>query len=150
MRLYEISKINEWRILPPPKSKWTPMKILRNILGRNKVTDTSDDSKIKPGMYAVSKTWMSNMPLGAFLDMDNPPGGGGSIALPDVYGSTVEALVPAIHEGYHAYLHMTGADFMDEQAVNNLSTAWIMNNMSGIEQKKSLEYLQISKDSYGH
>lgn len=144
MRLHELT---EGRFLPPPKSKWTPMKILRSILGR-RVTD--NDNNTKSDSYVVSGSWVSGMPLGMFSNMDQPPGGGGAIGLPNPHGNTIGDLVAAIHEGYHAYLHMTKQDFKNEKTVNELSEAWIMKNMQGIEQKKALDYLQISKNSYGH
>jgi len=143
----KLSELTEGRFLPPLKSKWTPMKILRSILGR-RVTD--NDNNTKPNSYVVSRPWANGMPLGMFSDMDQPPGEGGAIGIPNPNGTTIEDLVAAIHEGYHAYLHMTLQDYSDEQAVNNLSEKWIMANMQGIEQKKALEYLQVSKDSHGH
>ena len=140
-----ISDLYEWRVVPPPKSKWTPMKILKSILG-NRVTD--NDARTKEDSYVVSRPWTNTNSTGMFSTMDQPTGG--AIGIPNPQSSAIQDLVVAIHEGYHAYLHMTGKDYNDENAVNDLSEAWIMKNMSGIEQKKALQYLQVSRDSHGH
>lgn len=139
-------KANEFIV---EEKQMSAMDVLHDILG-GQVTDSGDDEDIAPGMYVVSRPWVSGMKDGMFSTMDMEPGQGGAIGLPNPRGTSPRDIAAAAHEGSHAWLHMNGKDSNDEELVNKLASTWLRKHTSGIFLHQALEHILGSKIHYGH
>jgi len=123
MKLQQLFEYN------PSQENWAnamdAMDVVHSILG-DLVWDNDSDEEPKPGFYVVSRSWIG-YPI--FADMDLPPGEGGAIGLNSLYGTSAFDVTTAAHESFHALLHSQGKNFHDEIAVNNLTRAWIQQNI---------------------
>ena len=127
----------------PAPTLWTAYDVVRDILGRDKVTD--DDEDLQPGMYYI---YQSDQPP-MFRDTDD---GVGSINLPNLDSTAARDVAQAAHEAYHAYVHNKskgGAVYSNEKIINNLAEKWLRKHLSGPALHVGLEQIIGSRISYG-
>ena len=127
----------------PAPTLWTAYDVVRDILGRDKVTD--DDEELQPGMYYI---YQSDQPP-MFRDTDD---GVGSINLPNLDSTAARDVAQAAHEAYHAYVHNKskgGAVYSNEKIINNLAEKWLRKHLSGPALHVGLEQIIGSRISYG-
>jgi hypothetical protein len=127
----------------PAPTLWTAYDVVRNILGKNRVTD--DDDELGPGMYYVYQS--NEAPM--FRDTDN---GVGSINLPNLDSTAARDVATAAHEAYHAYVHSKsqgGVAYSNEKIINNLAEKWLRKHLSGPALHAALEQIVGSRISYG-
>lgn len=127
----------------PAPTLWTAYDVIRNILGRDRVTD--DDDELEPGMYYVYQSNQAPM----FRDTDN---GVGSINLPNLDSTAARDVAIAAHEAYHAYVHAKsrgGAAYSNEKIINNLAEKWLRKHLSGPALHTAIEQIVGSRISYG-
>ena len=127
----------------PAPTLWTAYDVVRDILGRDKVTD--DDEDLRPGMYYI---YQSDQPP-MFRDTDD---GVGSINLPNLDSTAARDVAQAAHEAYHAYVHNKskgGAVYSNEKIINNLAEKWLRKHLSGPALHVGLEQIIGSRISYG-
>jgi len=127
----------------PAPTLWTAYDVIRNILGRDRVTD--DDDELGPGMYYV---YQSSEPP-KFRDTDD---GVGSINLPNLESTAARDVAQAAHEAYHAYVHSKsrgGVVHANEKIINNLAEKWLRKHLSGPALHVGLEQIVGSRISYG-
>jgi hypothetical protein len=127
----------------PAPTLWRAYDVVRNILGKNRVTD--DDDELEPGMYYVYQS--SGPPM--FRDTDN---GVGSINLPNLDSTAARDVAIAAHEAYHAYVHSKsqgGVVHANEKIINNLAEKWLRKHLSGPALHVALEQIVGSRISYG-
>jgi hypothetical protein len=130
----------------PAPTLWTAYDAIRNILGRNRVTD--DDDALEPGMYYV---YQSSGPA-MFRDTEES-GTGGSINVPNLESKAAKDVAVAVHEAFHAYVHDktkgAGAVHSNEKIINNLAEKWLRKHLSGSALHVALETIIGSRISYG-
>ena len=129
--------------LEPAATLWTAEEVVKDILGRNRVTDDEDD--LGPGMYYLYQSSESPM----FRDTDN---GVGSINLPDLTSTAAKDVAQAAHEAYHAYVHSKshgGRVYANEKIINNLTEKWLRKHLSGTALHAALVAITDSRISYG-
>jgi hypothetical protein len=127
----------------PAPTLWTAYDVVRNILGKNRVTD--DDDELGPGMYYVYQS--NEAPM--FRDTDD---GVGSINLPNLDSTAARDVATAAHEAYHAYVHSKsqgGVAYANEKIINNLAEKWLRKHLSGPALHAALEQIVGSRISYG-
>jgi hypothetical protein len=127
----------------PSPTLWTAYEVIRNILGKDKVTD--DDDELAPGMYYVYQSLGSPM----FKDTGD---GVGSINLPNLDSTSARDVAMAAHEAYHAYVHnksLGGVAYANEKIINKLAEKWLRNHLSGPALHTALEKIVGSRISYG-
>lgn len=127
----------------PAPTLWTAYDVIRNILGRDRVTD--DDDELGPGMYYVYQS--SGPPM--FRDTGD---GVGSINLPNLESTAARDVAQAAHEAYHAYVHSKsqgGVVHANEKIINNLAEKWLRKHLSGPALHVGLEQIVGSRISYG-
>ena len=127
----------------PAPTLWTAYDVIRNILGRDRVTDDDDD--LGPGMYYVYQS--SGPPM--FRDTGD---GVGSINLPNLDSKAAKDVAQAAHEAYHAYVHSKsqgGVVHANEKIINNLAEKWLRKHLSGPALHVGLEQIVGSRISYG-
>jgi len=127
----------------PAATLWTAYDVVRNILGRDRVTD--DDDELGPGMYYVYQS--SGDPM--FRDTGD---GVGSINLPNLDSTAARDVAVAAHEAYHAYVHAKskgGFAHANEKIINNLAEKWLRKHLSGQALHTALEQIIGSRISYG-
>jgi hypothetical protein len=127
----------------PSPTLWTAYDVIRDILGKNLVTDDEDD--LKPGMYYVYQS--SGPPM--FRDTDD---GVGSINLPNLDSTSARDVAMAAHEAYHAYVQNKsrgGVAYANEKIINKLAEKWLRNHLSGPALHTALEKIVGSRISYG-
>ena len=99
--------------LEPAATLWTAYDVVRDILGKQNVTDNEDE--LGPGIYYV---YQSGEPM--FRGTGDTEG---SIELPDLDSTAAKDIAAAAHEAYHAYIHSRaqgGAVHANEKIVNNM------------------------------
>ena len=123
-------------------AKITARSVITDILGDK----AKFDDDLQPGDFAVSGPWsgMGSM----FSNMDEPPGGGGAIAINDPYGQTPKDIAIAAHEAYHALLQSRSKNFVNEHVVNRLAFRWLQDHLSGMFLHAALEAITTSKRAY--
>jgi len=130
----------------PAPTLWTAYDAIRDVLGKNRVTDDEDD--IAPGMYYV---YQSNQPP-MFRDTEDS-GTGGSINIPNLDSKAARDVAIAVHEAYHAYVHDkvkgAGQAYSNEKIINNLAERWLRKHLSGSALHVALEAIIGSRVSYG-
>jgi len=127
----------------PAPTLWTAYDVIRNILGKDRVTD--DDEELGPGMYYVYQS--SGPPM--FRDTGD---GVGSINLPNLDSKAAKDVAQAAHEAYHAYVHSKsqgGVVHANEKIINNLAEKWLRKHLSGPALHVGLEQIVGSRISYG-
>ena len=130
----------------PAPTLWTAYDAIRDVLGRNRVTDEEDD--IEPGMYYVYQSPEPPM----FTDTEDS-GTGGSINVPRPDSKSARDVAIAVHEAYHAYVHDktkgAGVAYTNEKIINNLAERWLRKHLSGSALHVALEAITKSRVSYG-
>lgn len=130
----------------PAPTLWTAYDVIRDILGKDKVTD--DDADLEPGMYYVYQSNESPM----FRDTEES-GPGGSINIPDLDSKAAKDVAVAAHEACHAYVHDkvkgAGRAYSNEKIINNLAERWLRKHLSGSALHVALETIIGSRVSYG-
>ena len=130
----------------PAPTLWTAYDAIRDVLGRNRVTDEEDD--IEPGMYYVYQSPEPPM----FTDTEDS-GTGGSINVPRPDSKSARDVAIAVHEAYHAYVHDktkgAGVAYTNEKIINNLAERWLRKHLSGSALHVALEAITISRVGYG-
>jgi hypothetical protein len=127
----------------PAPTLWTAYDVIRDILGKDRVTD--DDDELGPGMYYVYQS--SGDPM--FRDTED---GVGSINVPNLDSTAAKDVAVAAHEAYHAYVHSKsrgGAIHSNEKVINNLAEKWLRKHLSGTALHVALEKIIGSRISYG-
>jgi hypothetical protein len=127
----------------PAPTLWTAYDVIRNILGKDRVTD--DDDELGPGMYYVYQS--SGDPM--FRDTGD---GVGSINVPNLDSTAARDVAVAAHEAYHAYVHSKsqgGAVHSNEKVINNLAEKWLRKHLSGPALHAALEQIVGSRINYG-
>lgn len=127
----------------PAPTLWTAYDVVRDILGKNRVTD--DDDELGPGMYYVYQSNQDPM----FRDTED---GVGSINLPNLDSTAARDVAVAAHEAYHAYVHSKsqgGVAYSNEKIINNLAEKWLRKHLSGPALHVALETIVGSRISYG-
>jgi hypothetical protein len=130
----------------PAPTLWTAYDAIRDVLGRNRVTDNDDE--LESGMYYVYQS--SEPPM--FRDTEES-GTGGSINVPNLESKAARDVAMAVHEAYHAYVHDktqgAGAVHSNEKIINNLAEKWLRKHLSGTALHVAIETITSSRISYG-
>lgn len=128
-------------------SKLTALDTIKHIVGERVIfCSTASD-----GHYAICTPLLAAFKNGMFAPCDPKFGAVvGIIGIPHPTSSHGKDIASAAHESFHAWLHLNGGDWTDEQIVNDHSETWLKKNMTGFALFSALEHILESRISYNN